>query len=88
VQRYYNVFFKYFLQPRYREDDIDQPDWKKRLLERFLVEVKYKDENVWKPMPAYYVKQGASLPRWANTAMESISHIRILFPIYLEGGRT
>lgn len=75
-------FFKYFLQPRYREDDIDQPNWKKRLLERFLVEVKYKGENAWKPMPAYYVKQGAPLPKWANTAMEDISHIRMLFPIY------
>jgi len=76
-------FFKYFIQPRYQEDDIDYPDWKKRLLERFLVEVKYKGEDAWEPMPAYYVKQGAALPRWANTAMENVSHLRLLFPIYL-----
>lgn len=75
-------FFKYFLQPRYSEDDIDKPDWKKRLLERMLVEVKYRGEDQWKPMPALYVKQGAALPKWANTAMENISHIRILFPVY------
>ena len=76
-------FFKYFLQPIYSENDIDFPDWKKRLLGRFLVEVKYKDKDKWEPMPAYYMKQGAALPKWANTAMEGISQIRILFPIYL-----
>jgi len=75
-------FFKYFLQPRYNEDDIDQPDWEKRLLGRFLVEVKYKDKNEWEPMPAYYMKEGQALPRWANTAMENVSHVRIMFPVY------
>ena len=75
-------FFKYYLQPRYNEDDIEKPDWKKRLLERFLVEVKYSGSNEWKVMPAYYVQKGAALPKWANTAMEGVSEIRILFPIY------
>jgi hypothetical protein len=75
-------FFKYFLQPRYNEDDIEKPDWKKRLLERFLVEVKYKDSNDWQPMPVYYMDLNKPLPKWANNAMEGITHIRILFPIY------
>lgn len=75
-------FFKYYLQPRYREDDIDQPDWKKRLLERFLVEVKYRDKEGWQMMPVYYMSLNKPLPKWANTAMEGVSHIRILFPIY------
>lgn len=77
-------FFKYYLQPRYNEDDIEYPDWKKRLLERFLVEVKYKDREGWQPMPVYYMDLNKPLPRWANTAMEGITHIRILFPIYME----
>jgi len=77
-------FFKYFLQPKYNEDDIDQPDWKKRLLERFLVEVKYKDKDGWQMMPVYSMRLDKPLPKWANTAMEVITHIRILFPIYLE----
>jgi hypothetical protein len=75
-------FFKYFLQPRYNDDDIDQPDWKKRLLERFLVQVKYKDKEGWQPMPVFYMDLNKPLPKWANTAMEGITHIRILFPIY------
>jgi hypothetical protein len=75
-------FFKYYLQPRYNENDIDYPDWEKRLLERFLVEVKYKDKEGWQLMPVYHMSLDKALPKWANTAMEDISHIRILFPIY------
>lgn len=75
-------FFKYFLQPRYSEDDIDKPDWQQRMLERFLVEVKYKGSDEWKPMPAFSMDLNKPLPKWANTAMEGVTHIRILFPIY------
>jgi hypothetical protein len=75
-------FFKYYLQPRYNENDIEYPDWEKRLLERFLVEVKYKDKEGWQMMPTYHMSLDKALPKWANTAMEDISHIRILFPIY------
>jgi hypothetical protein len=75
-------FFKYFLQPRYRENEIEYPDWEKRLLERFLVEVQYKDKDVWEPMPEYHMSLNKPLPRWADTAMENVSKIRILFPIY------
>lgn len=77
-------FFKYYLQPRYNEDDIEKPDWKKRLLERFLVEVKFKGDNDWKPVPVFALDQKKALPKFANTAMEGITHIRILFPIYLK----
>jgi hypothetical protein len=77
-------FFKYYLQPRYNEDDIERPDWKKRLLERFLVEVKYKDNESWQLMPVRYMALNKPLPKWANTAMEDISHIRVLFPVYTE----
>ncbi len=75
-------FFKYYLQPRYSEDDIEKPDWEKRLLERFLVEVKYKGKEGWEMMPVYHMSLNKQLPRWANTAMEDVSHIRILFPVY------
>ena len=77
-------FFKYYLQPRYGENDIESPDWKKKLLERFLVEVKYRGENEWKMMPVYYMALDKPLPKWANTAMDNISQIRILFPVYSE----
>jgi len=77
-------FFKYYLQPKYNDDDIEKPDWKKRLLERFLVEVKYRDKEGWQMMPEYYMSLNKPLPKWANTAMEDVSEIRILFPIYTE----
>jgi hypothetical protein len=78
-------FFKYYLQPKYVEDDIEKPDWEKRLLERFLVEVKYKDKEGWQMMPVYYLSLNKPLPKWANTAMDNVSQIRILFPVYREG---
>ncbi len=78
-------FFKYYLQPKYGEDDIERSDWEKRLLERFLVEVKYKGREGWQMMPVYYMSLSKALPKWASTAMEDISHIRILFPVYREG---
>lgn len=79
-------FFKYYLQPRYNEDDIEHPDWEKRLLQRFLVEVKYKDREKegWQMMPVYSMSLDKPLPKWANTAMEDVSQIRILFPVYTE----
>jgi len=77
-------FFKYYLQPKYGEDDIEAADWEGKLLERFLVEVKYKGENEWQQMPVYILDPDMSkaLPNWAYSAMEKVSHIRILFPIY------
>ncbi len=75
-------FFKHFLQPRYNENDIESPDWQKKLLERFLVEVQYKDKDTWEPMPENHMSLSKPLPRWANTAMENVAKIRILFPIY------
>ena len=77
-------FFKYYLQPKYSDNDIDQPDWQKRLLERFLVEVKYKDKESegWQMMPVCDIAPNKPLPKWANTAMENVSEIRILFPVY------
>ena len=48
-------FFKYFLQPKYSENEIEYPDWEKRLLERFLVEVQYKGKDGWEPMPEYHM---------------------------------
>jgi hypothetical protein len=35
-------------------------------------------------MPVYQMALDKQLPKWANTAMEDISHIRILFPVYTE----
>jgi hypothetical protein len=77
-------FFKYYLQPKYGEVDIEENDWEERILQRFLVQVKYKEQKEWEPMPVYMFSSDMSkpLPKWAFSAMENISHIRILFPLY------
>ncbi|MFC1768094.1 hypothetical protein ACFLZ2_06110 [Candidatus Margulisiibacteriota bacterium] len=77
-------FFKYYLQPKYGEADIEEKDWEERLLQRFLVQVRYKEKKEWEPMPLYMFDPNLSkpLPRWAFSAMENVSHIRILFPMY------
>ena len=114
--------FKYFILPQYKEEDLFAEDWEKRLLERFLVEVKYREEdkgqkleNVvqtvaqpvarpvaqpiaqpvaqvfrpapkWHSMPVYTMNPKKPLPYWADRALKDVTHIRILFPIYLSQG--
>lgn len=72
--------FKYFLKPQYREDDLLANNWEERLLERFLVDVKYNGQEKWKPMPVLAMYANEGLPAEADTALNKISHIRVLFP--------
>lgn len=73
--------FSSFLQPDYRPDDILSPEWENKMLDRFLVQVKYKGEDSWRPMPIFSLRRDQPLPRWANLALDKVSQIRILFPI-------
>lgn len=77
-------FFKYFIRPAYASTDLDSDGWQKKLLDRFLVEVKVKGSNKWQPMPVhefdeYYLT--GEVPSWANNALQNVTYIRILFPI-------
>jgi hypothetical protein len=74
-------FFRYFIHPSYRSDDLQQANWEKRLLDRFLVQVKYEGEDKWQPMPIYALDRKAPLPGWAGSAFEKVSYFRILFPV-------
>lgn len=74
-------FFKYFIQPNYRADDLEAIDWRDKLLSRYLVQVKYKGSDEWEPMPVYAMDRTFRLPRWASSAFDKISHFRILFPV-------
>ncbi len=78
--------YKYFVRPAYDPDDIDAPDWKARLLDRFLVQVKYVEEEKWQPMPEITLDPDLrkSLPDWAFKALKNVSHVRIMFPVYEE----
>lgn len=77
-------FFKYFIKPAYGKDDLEAEDWDKKLLDRFLVEVKLKGSSQWQPMPVWEFEEfdlSGDLPDWANTVFEKVSHFRFLFPV-------
>jgi hypothetical protein len=73
-------FYRYFIRPSYRQDDLEAKDWEDRLLDRFLVEVKYKDDEIWQPMPIFALSR-KSLPYWTHSALDKVTHLRFLFPI-------
>jgi hypothetical protein len=77
-------FFRNFINPSYRPEDLEDKNWEEKLLSRFLVQVKYEGKEKWKPMPVLEIDkfyQRRKLPSWANSALKNISHFRILFPI-------
>ncbi|MFH1683595.1 MAG: hypothetical protein ABIA67_01800 [Candidatus Margulisiibacteriota bacterium] len=74
-------FFKFFIQPSYDPNGLDAKDWEESLLSRFLVEVRIKGKNEWYPMPVYSLYRGFPLPGWADSALNKVTHFRILFPM-------
>ena len=74
------LFLRY-LRPKYDQADLYAQDWQERLLGRFLVEVRIGGQ--WQAMPNLSLGAGvnAPLPDWANTALENVEAIRILFPL-------
>ncbi|MFH1542378.1 MAG: hypothetical protein ABIE84_04730 [bacterium] len=77
-------FFQYFIQPNYRPTDLEDEDWYNKLLERFLVEVKYAGEDKWKPMPVWEIHDfylNKKMPAWTDNALRGVEQIRILFPV-------
>lgn len=68
-----------FLRPRYDENDWNY-DVMDGLLGRFRFEVLKRGKTDWEPMPEFYMEPGAALPKWAGTALEDVTAIRIVFP--------
>jgi hypothetical protein len=73
--------FKYYLQPNYTADALQTADWEGKLLGRYLVQVKYDGRDGWQPAPIFALDRDQPLPAWADTALEKVSYIRILFPV-------
>jgi hypothetical protein len=78
--------FSSFIKPDYLSGDPQQDNWEERLLDRFLVQVKLKDDPAgkWRPMPIcgfepYYLTGG--VPKKLNSVFSNVSEIRILFPV-------
>ncbi len=74
------LFYQH-IRPDYRPDDLASPEWRQRLLSRFLVEVDL--GGGWRPMPALRLSPDPStpLPDSANTALSQVKHLRLLFPL-------
>lgn len=80
--------FKYFLKPQYDSDDLNNKNWQKSFLKRFLVQVSLKNENKWKPMPVYGLNPYDDLPPEADRFLENVQKIRILFPDLKDQNKT
>ncbi|RYX81394.1 hypothetical protein EON83_24370 [bacterium] len=72
--------FSRFLRPRYDQADWKDPDTIEALAGRFYFDVQMRDKNVWEKMPVRWVLADKPLPQWANTALENVGKIRIVFP--------
>ncbi len=74
------LFYQH-IRPDYLADDLQAAEWRDRLLARFLVEVDA--GHGWAPMPCFRLPPDLSvpLPAWADTALDGVRRIRILFPV-------
>jgi hypothetical protein len=69
------------IRPDYLTDDLYAPDWRTRLLSRFVADVDL--GNGWQPMPALRLSPdpNAPLPPWADNALGKVKRLRVLFPL-------
>jgi len=75
--------FRDYLRPSYGADDWESPDWLRLATSRIQVDVKIKESRNWQPMPVYHLDPDLSkpFPDWANTALQDVTHIRIVLPV-------
>ncbi len=75
--------FSSYLRPVYTNLDLGSPEWVNEILSRFIVDVKFKDADKWRPMPAFDIDPDLKkpLPSWTADALSDIAYIRILFPV-------
>jgi hypothetical protein len=71
-----------YLAPSWSEDDWAQPDWLRAVASRVLADVRIND-GPWQSMPTFSFDPDLSLPLpdWANTALQEVTHVRILLPV-------
>ncbi len=75
--------FSQFLRPRFDPADF-QGDWVDDVAGRFYFDCKMRLKNGrisdWQPLPYLYLDPKKPLPSWAATALEKMTHLRIVFP--------
>ncbi len=74
--------FRDYLHPNWSDNDWDGPDWLQRVTSRVLIEVRIKN-GPWQPVPQFSFDPDLNkpLPDWANTALEDVTHVRIVLPV-------
>jgi hypothetical protein len=74
------LFYQH-IRPDYLATDLYSRAWRARLLARFLVEVDEGDG--WEPMPCFRLPPDPTtpLPAWADSALDGVCRLRILFPV-------
>lgn len=77
--------FHGLFRPDYSPSDLQGARWRRRLLQRLLVDV---ETDEWRPMPALRLSPDPRmpLPEWAHTALQGVRRIRILCPLEEEPG--
>ena len=75
--------FSQFLRPRFDPADFGG-DWVEDVAGRFYFDCKMRLKNGqdsdWQPLPYLYLNPKKPLPNWAGTALEKMTHLRIVFP--------
>lgn len=71
-----------FLHPKWSENDFKAPDALKQITSRVLVQVRL-DNGPWQSLPTFTLDADPRkpLPNWAHTALQHVTHIRILLPV-------
>ena len=70
-----------YIRPDYLPNDLYAPDWRARLLSRFIADVDL--GSGWQPISSLRLSSdpNAALPEWAGSALSNVQKLRILFPL-------
>lgn len=75
--------YSYFFRPSYNKNDLKGDDWMEKTLRRYLVQIKYRDQenDYWNFIKPVHYSLSKELPDAAMKVLDDIAEIRILFPI-------
>lgn len=78
--------FLNYMRPSWAPNDYESPDWLRLLVSRVQVDVRIKD-GPWQAMPHFALDPDVTkpFPAWANTALQDVTHVRILLPVPEKG---
>ncbi|MHB9134655.1 MAG: hypothetical protein ACYDBB_26585 [Armatimonadota bacterium] len=71
-----------YMRPSWGENDWDEAGSLDKICDRTLIQVRIK-EGSWQPLPSLVFDPDLKkpLPDWANTALQDVTHVRIILPV-------